>query len=154
MARLNQSVFRANQLTASADGLGVNECDTVIVDWAEGRNINKISLRDCCYRSLTGWVRRKLLAILPPSWFFRDWKANRWDSCKKLLFLPPLFIEYFYSNGDGVLEHDPVDGLLAAPCRQGAVVVEVLVHQDRQEVHHVHVRHSHAFSVKKLERLL
>ncbi len=44
-----------------------------------------------------------------------------------------------YPDRDGVLEHDPVDRLLAAARGQGAVVVEILVHQDGQEVHHVHV---------------
>ena len=35
-----QSEFKSNQLTASANGLGVDESDSVVVDWAEGENIN------------------------------------------------------------------------------------------------------------------
>ena len=38
-----------------------------------------------------------------------------------------------------VFEDHPVDGLLAAARGEGAVVVEVLVHQHRQEVDHVNV---------------
>ena len=64
------------------------------------------------------------------------------------------FLKMVYPDSDGVLEHDPVDRLLTAARGQGAVVVEVLVHQDGQEVHHVHVRHCHTFSIiRKLERL-
>ena len=37
---INQSELESNQLTASANGLGVNECDSVIVDRADGENIN------------------------------------------------------------------------------------------------------------------
>ena len=44
-----------------------------------------------------------------------------------------------YSDRDGILEHDPINGLLAPARGKRAVVVEVLVHQDGQEVHHVHV---------------
>ena len=35
-----QSEFKSNQLTASTNGLGVNESDSVVVDWAEGENFN------------------------------------------------------------------------------------------------------------------
>ena len=39
-----QSELKSNQLTAPANGLGVNERDSVIIDWAEeGENFNQIS---------------------------------------------------------------------------------------------------------------
>ena len=41
---MNQSELKSNQLTAPANGLGVNERDSVIIDWAEeGENFNQIS---------------------------------------------------------------------------------------------------------------
>ena len=38
-----------------------------------------------------------------------------------------------------VLEHHPVNRLFASTCSQGAVVVEILVHQDREEVDNVDI---------------
>ena len=41
---MNQSELKSNQLTSPANGLGVNERDSVIIDWAaEGENFNQIS---------------------------------------------------------------------------------------------------------------
>ena len=60
-----------------------------------------------------------------------------------------------YPDGDGILEYDPVYWLLAASCGQGAVIMEILVHQDRKEVHYVHIWHCHAFPIiRKLELYL
>ena len=48
-----------------------------------------------------------------------------------------------------IFEDNPVDGLLTASGGEGPVVVEVLVHQHRQEVHHVHVAHLLAWQLKQ-----
>ena len=115
-------------LTSPVNSLALNECYPVVIYWPARHesNISKCDNIDL-FRPVIDWL---------------GWAKIVGNILAFLVLQRLKSFEMFLLDSQGILEYHPVDGLLTATSGEGPVVVEILVHQDRQEVYNIHIMFS------------